>query len=303
LAAWLLDWAAETCRPAIESCGPQYSPFRIKKENFIKVKRMNTNEIVKAIDAHHWDYEKEWIPSYIETLEEDGLRAIKNPRMNNVFSNKVVEFSASDPDCRMNKWRKVKTFFGEVSFSLWLERSQSSLLSPLLKADGFEMTDRYDGLACMLNNRSASFPLKREIQLTDVEDEEDIQSLVEVSSLIWGYHEDQHEKLFDQRKSYITSPYRKGGYILARKDSKPAGYSNYRYSSDGRTMFMNGGGVLPEFRHQGIYSEMVNFRLDHARSKGAFLATCQARQGHSSPVLKKLGFKQYAEYDYWVYNR
>lgn len=262
--------------------------------------RMNISDVIKAIEAHHWDYEKEWIPAYIETIEEDGLRAIKNPRMRNVLSNKVVEFSAEGHQ-RVQQWKKTKTFFGDVPFSLWLESTQSELLSPLLEKDGFSITEKYDGLGFMLNQFNGKRGINANIDYIDVESDEDIRSLVEVSSLIWEYPKDQEESLFNQRKSYITSPYRNGGYILGLKDSKPVAYSNYRYSSDGKTMFMNGSGVLPGHRHQGIYSDMVKFRLAHAISRGALLATCQARRGHSSPVLRKLGFQKYSTYDYWVY--
>ncbi|MGM0845289.1 MAG: GNAT family N-acetyltransferase [Bacillota bacterium] len=264
---------------------------------------MNNNEIVAAIEALHWDYEKEWIPSYIETLEEVGLRAAKNPRMKNVFSNKVIELSASDSESLRIKWSRVKTFFKDMPFSLWLEESQSSMLSDLLRKDGFEITERYDGLAFELSESDGEISHPENSVLIDVEKEEDIRNLVEVSSNVWDYHEDQFAKLMEQRRNYIASPFRKGGYVLALRNSRPVGYSNYRFSSDDKVMYMNGSGVLSEYRNQGIYTEMVNFRLKHARSKGALLATCQARQGHSSSVLQRIGFNQYAEYDYWVYNR
>ncbi|WP_409250962.1 GNAT family N-acetyltransferase [Bacillus sp. SCS-153A] len=263
---------------------------------------MDKQDVIKAIEAHHWDYEIEWIPSYIETIEEDGLRAIKNPRIHNVLSNKVVELTADEDRPLQHRWGKLKEFFGEVPFSLWLESAQSKLLSPLLKDDGYDIGDKYDGLAIMLNKFAEGGPLNKNIEYLEVESDEDIRRLVEVSSLIWGYPEDQEESLFNQRKSYITSPYRNGGYILALRNSQPVAYSNYRYSSDGKTMYMNGSGVLPEHRHQGIYSDMVKVRLKHAKSRKAVVATCQARQGQSSPVLRKLGFLKYSTYDYWVYN-
>ncbi|WP_456274456.1 GNAT family N-acetyltransferase [Bacillus sp. AK031] len=259
---------------------------------------MNNSEIIYAIESHHWDYEKEWIPSYIQTLEEGGIRAIKNPKVHNVFSNKVVEVNVKGDNFLSESWEKIKGFFNGSPFSLWLENSQSTLLSRYMAEDGFLNTEKYDGLAFKVENFQAD-SASCLVQLKDVESDEDIEKLVEVSSLIWEYPVEQREKLFNQRKSYITSPFRNGGYIIAYMNSKPVAYSNYRYSNDGRTLFMNGSGVLPEFRNQGIYSEMVKFRLGHAKSKGATLATCQARQGHSSPVLKKLGFEQYSLYDFW----
>ncbi|WP_421378743.1 GNAT family N-acetyltransferase [Bacillus salacetis] len=262
---------------------------------------MNKLDVIKAIEAHHWDYEEEWIPSYIETIEEEGVKATKNPKMHNVLSNKVVELSIEGSHLMQEQWDKIKKFYGDVPFSLWLEASDSERFTPILEKDGYSVTDRYDGVAYFLDQYSGEPLINKNINYIEVKSDEDIRSLVEVSSLIWNYPEEQQESIFNQRKSYIDSPYRNGGYILALKDSLPVAYSNYRYSSDGNIMFMNGSGVLAEFRHQGIYSDMVSFRLGHARLKGALLATCQARQGHSAPVLRKLGFQKYSTYDYWVY--
>jgi GNAT superfamily N-acetyltransferase len=259
---------------------------------------MNKSEIIFAIESHHWDYEEEWIPSYILTMEEGGIRAIKNPKVNNIFSNKVVEVNVKGDERLAESWEKIKEFFNGTPFSLWLERSQSNLLSKYMDDDGFLNTEKYDGLAYQVSDFQAD-SIVGSVQLIDVESDEDIEKLVEVSSLIWEYPDEQREHLFNQRKGYITSPYKNGGYIIASMGSKPVAYSNYRYSSDGNTMYMNGSGVLTEYRNQGIYSEMVKFRLRHAKSRGASLATCQARQGHSSPVLKKLGFEQYSTYNFW----
>ncbi|RIW35048.1 N-acetyltransferase [Bacillus salacetis] len=265
---------------------------------------LNRQEIIKAIEDHHWDYEEEWIPSYIETIEEAGLKAVKNPRMHNELSNKVVEFSFKNDAMMEEKWNEAKDFFGDIPFSLWLEKDQSSRLSPFLEKDGYHITDKYDGVAFLLQQyKKVTSSSNENIEYIEVKDDEEIRKLVEVSSLIWGYPVEQQDSIFRQRKSYISSPYSNGGYILGMKAGRPAAYSNYRFSSDGRTMYLNGSGVLPEFRHQGVYSDMVRFRLEHANSKGAELATCQAREGHSSPVLKKLGFQSYSTYDYWVYNR
>jgi ribosomal protein S18 acetylase RimI-like enzyme len=264
---------------------------------------MDTQKIIEAIEDHHWDYEKEWIPSYIETIDEYGLRATKNPRMHNVLSNKVVEFSFEETQLAEQKWKQVKEFFADVPFSLWLESVQSERLYPFLEEDGYQITDKYDGVAFKIEEFAAEETINKNIKYIEVKEDEEIRMLVDVSSVIWGYAEEQRKSIFDQRKSYITSPYSKGGYILGIKNGRAVAYSNYRFSSDGKTMYMNGSGVLPEYRHQGIYSDMVRFRLLLAKSMGAELATCQARQGHSSPVLKKLGFLKYSTYDYWVYNK
>ncbi|WP_259415676.1 GNAT family N-acetyltransferase [Bacillus toyonensis] len=63
---------------------------------------------------------------------------------------------------------------------------------------------------------------------------------------------------------------------------------------------MHGLGVLPEYRHKGIYSNLVYKRLQIAKERGVTLATCQARKGHSEPILRKVGFQSYETYFHMV---
>jgi GNAT superfamily N-acetyltransferase len=51
-----------------------------------------------------------------------------------------------------------------------------------------------------------------------------------------------------------------------------------------------GGVVLPALRGRGVYRALVSARLEHARSRGISLATCQAGR-MSAPILERLGFE------------
>jgi hypothetical protein len=57
-----------------------------------------------------------------------------------------------------------------------------------------------------------------------------------------------------------------------------------------RSAYLMGGVVLPEARHQGLYRALVNARLRGAAARGIGLATSQAYENTSAPLLLRSGF-------------
>jgi GNAT superfamily N-acetyltransferase len=62
------------------------------------------------------------------------------------------------------------------------------------------------------------------------------------------------------------------------------------YKAFARSAYLLGGVVLPEARHQGLYRALVNARLRDAAARGLALATTQALEQTSAPLLERLGF-------------
>ncbi len=58
-----------------------------------------------------------------------------------------------------------------------------------------------------------------------------------------------------------------------------------------RSTYLMGAVVLPEHRGKGAYRALLQGRLRHAADTGAILATTQARETTSAPILKQLGFE------------
>ena len=65
---------------------------------------------------------------------------------------------------------------------------------------------------------------------------------------------------------------------------------------------MNGAGVIPRYRGKGIYRERVARRLNVAIRKGCQIAVTQASKGTSEPILRKVGFQEYATYKQYAPN-
>ena len=248
--------------------------------------------ILEAIESQHWDYPLELISSDIEFINTKELVMIKNQKLNSINANKVVRFKFQNDF--EEQLQKVDQFYDELSFSWWVPSTNTTLINRLNQT-GFQTIDQYTGLALSLPTFEIP-SLNHEFSYYEVQTDEQIRQLVKVSSKIWGYNPSLEEELFKQRKDYIKASKGTSGYIICCDGENTVGYANFRYSCDGTTLYLPGSGVLPEYRHKGIYSNLVYKRLQIAKERGVMLATCQARKGHSDPILRKIGFQVYETY-------
>jgi GNAT superfamily N-acetyltransferase len=58
-----------------------------------------------------------------------------------------------------------------------------------------------------------------------------------------------------------------------------------------RSVYLVGGNVLEAYRGRGVYRALLDARVRHAAELGFTLATTQARESSSAPILDKLGFE------------
>lgn len=78
-------------------------------------------------------------------------------------------------------------------------------------------------------------------------------------------------------------------YYLARAGGVPVGTAGLITKQ--RSVYLVGGNVLEPYRGRGIYRALVDERLSDAATLGFSLATTQAREATSAPILDKLGFE------------
>lgn len=77
--------------------------------------------------------------------------------------------------------------------------------------------------------------------------------------------------------------------MIARVDGEPAGTAGFILRP--RAGYLVGGNVLPAFRGRGVYRALLDARLERLRERGVTLATTQAREATSAPILERLGFQ------------
>jgi len=78
-------------------------------------------------------------------------------------------------------------------------------------------------------------------------------------------------------------------YVMARVDGAIAGTAGFVVKP--QSAYLVGGNVLPSCRGRGIYRALVDHRLERIRAMGIELATTQARESTSAPILEALGFE------------
>ena len=250
---------------------------------------MTEEQMIRAIEAIQWDYEEALVPESIHYIQNDDLVMIKNEKSTSVYANKVVRYHRT-----LAEVPEVLAYFNGSPFSWWLRScSESSELEKYLMTLDFKHADTYVGLAKELIEEEIP---SSEFIYREVSTEEDIQAHVEVAAKTWGYNSEAIQAALNERASYLQFPERRGGYTIALENNKAVGYSNYRYSKDGKVLYLNGAAVLPEFRGKGIYHSMLKTRLQKARKRGCEIAVTQARVGTSKPILRRLGFREYAVY-------
>lgn len=83
--------------------------------------------------------------------------------------------------------------------------------------------------------------------------------------------------------------------FLARIGGVPVGAASL--SELGRSGFLDAGAVVGEARGRGVYRALVAARLADLRARGIALATTQAREGTSAPILAHLGFETLYRFD------
>jgi GNAT superfamily N-acetyltransferase len=78
-------------------------------------------------------------------------------------------------------------------------------------------------------------------------------------------------------------------FYLARVDGEVAG--NAGFIPKQRSVYLVGGNVLEPWRGRGIYRALIDRRMRDIAAMGFTLATTQAREATSAPILERLGFE------------
>ncbi|MBN2794679.1 MAG: GNAT family N-acetyltransferase [Clostridia bacterium] len=261
-----------------------------KKINPLKVK-----DLLYAIEKSQLDHELSQLTEDIEVSKTEAYCMIKHDGSNSLYSNRVV-YAHEAQETPHQLLQIAKKFYGEKEFSWWTQGHVDENIQTLLKEKGFCLHDRYDALYKSLESiLPVSYNIREVMPYED-----SVKDLAILAVKIWEGDENQIDYAIKRYNHYLTSENRRGGYILVYKDQVPVGYGNYRFSSCQRFLYLNGTGVLPEYRRQGYYTALLNYRLNLGKKYLAQFAVVQARQNHSSPILLSNGFKKIGEFELYA---
>ncbi|MFO7566003.1 MAG: GNAT family N-acetyltransferase [Enhygromyxa sp.] len=106
----------------------------------------------------------------------------------------------------------------------------------------------------------------------------------------WGV---EPASLEDYSRAQVADPERRYALFLARHRGRPAAAAGCIALE--RSLFLQGGVVLPEFRGRGLYRALVAARLRYAATRGLGLVTVHADCSTSAPLLEHFGFRRVVE--------
>lgn len=236
-----------------------------------------------------WDYEVDWLPPNIEVVERGDLlmwRRITGPQAQQRWANRVgyVRTTASNVEALIDE---IFAFFGALPFT-WVvgPTSEPRDLAERLARRG--LADVGDG-----NLLTATLPISglrandavRILEATDF-------AVVKVGLALAqpAASSEDLATMLAERMAYLAHPGCRGGFLVACIREEPVANASYRYSSDGRTVYLGGAETVERWRGQGIYQSLVAYRTEAAIRRGCRYAAIRASRDTSGPILLKRGF-------------
>jgi GNAT superfamily N-acetyltransferase len=153
-----------------------------------------------------------------------------------------------------------------------------------LAARGFEVEEKEAVLVLEVESAPSSVPshtVKR------IKHPEELDEAAGVKSQVYGGDADT---LFKHLAAELTNDPASLSVYLAYLDGAPAACGWIRFPARSAFASLWGGSTLPQQRKRGLYTSLLNARLEEARQRGYRYLTVDARD-MSRPILEKRGFR------------
>lgn len=229
----------------------------------------------------------------------DDIRGWSTP-IKDAWANRVAY---SGDNCNEEKVREVQRFFNALGAGVtWVvdEEQIGEKLPETLVSCGFKPS-RYHQVAGMVLEGPAEVTHsceKIEIKIREVDDEtvqQHIQSVVEAS----GLQNDQYVRHIMAPDENISSTIY---FAYKEHDPKPIGYAKSCFLENGKVHMLLGAAVLPEYRNLGVYSALLQYRLDQAEKKGVSTHVIQSHRSSSFSTCARFGFREASSMEFYEWS-
>jgi hypothetical protein len=239
------------------------------------------------------------VPGLLETLEIPGIQG----RLTSVFHPlaNLVGASTLSPDDADAVILQVHELFAAQNKPFgWLVGPSSTPSDLTTRLQGAELfkADELAGMA--MTDLSTPIQSNPAVQIHEAM----LDETVEASGLMarsYGLPEDVarffcevYVRLSDQIRTRVYLAYLEGA-------DEAVGFSSLVYISDQPIVLLGGAATLEQHRGKGIYTSFVAKRLADARADGAEAAVIQAVRSTSAPICAKLGFRELAALEFYVW--
>ena len=240
-------------------------------------------------EAIMWDYELDWLPRGFDVVERDDLLmwSRRNGLRSEARWNNRVSWIRTSEESAESVINEVFAFFGDLPFT-WVIGPSSAPWDLRERVARRGLIDTGDG-----DLLSAELPImglrsSPDVRIAEVAD--DRMARIGIRLAHPEGTRDELDAMVEDRLAYLRHPGRRGGFLVAFVDGEPVANAGYRYSADGRTVYLNGAETVERFRGRGVYQSLVGYRVRRAAERGCRFAAIRARRATSLPILMKRGF-------------
>ena len=245
---------------------------------------MRADDLARYCEAMLYDYETEWSPDGLVEINREDVLAWKRPGWS-IGNSRVAyaKWAESEVDVRIDE---VLAFFGETAFNWHVGPSSSpSDLVDRLVSHGLVLVAQPRMMTISLPLHDG-WPLNSELRIVEVATPE----MARISLQLAHHGPAQIERDVAERMTYLGVPGRRGGFLVAYLGDQPVANAGYRYSSDGRCVYLTGAETVEQFRGRGVYKTLIALRAAQAAERGCVLASILANTETSAPILARHGF-------------
>jgi GNAT superfamily N-acetyltransferase len=245
--------------------------------------------LARYCEAMLYDYEPEWRPTAIVEIDRPDVLAWKRPGWPPWASR--VAYAKWDERSAEHGIDEVLAFFGDVPFNWHVGPSSSPAdLEKRLERRGLAVAARPRMMTIALPLPS-SWPSNAGLLVEEVADERTART----SLVLARHHSDDLARSLAERLEYLRLPSRRGGYLIASIGGIPVANAGYRYSADGRCVYLTGAETVEAYRGRGVYKALIAHRAAAATRRGCTLASILANSETSAPILTRRGFADHGE--------
>jgi GNAT superfamily N-acetyltransferase len=143
---------------------------------------------------------------------------------------------------------------------------------------------------------TAALPLGGEwrdagVRIVDVRD----RAMARLSLELAGHRGAELERSLDERMAYLALTGLRSGYLVAFDGNTPVANAGYRFSSDGRCLYLTGAETVEAHRARGIYQSLITYRVRMAHERGCEIVSILANRNTSAPILARHHFRDHGE--------
>jgi GNAT superfamily N-acetyltransferase len=246
------------------------------------------DELARYCEAMLYDYEPEWRPAGNIEIDRPDLLAWKRPGWPVGYSRVAyAKWSAEDADRRIDE---VLALFGETPFHWHVGPSSTPAdLEQRLVRHGLELLARPRLM-------TADVPLtgtwrSADVRIVEVTDRASARIALELAH----HSGEELERALEERLAYLALPDRRSGFLVVFDGDVPVANAGYRFSGDGRCLYLTGAETAETHRGRGIYQTLIAYRARMASRRGCKIVSILANRDTSAPILARHGFRDHGE--------